>query len=97
MLARDEQGLLQSLDFVEKNWKAITERMPAEALGYTPSFYARFCDEQGRDKLAQFFAPRAKDLVGAPRALAQSLESINLCISQKKTYEPSLAAFLAKY
>ena len=38
-----------------------------------------------------------KDYTGGPRALAQTLEGIDLCISARKTLAPELTAFLNKY
>jgi hypothetical protein len=35
--------------------------------------------------------------VGAPRALDQTLETIDLCMANKAAQEPGVAAFLTKY
>ncbi len=62
-----------------------------------PSVGRSYCDAQSRADLQTFFAPRAEKFTGGPRALAQVLEEIDLCIANKAAQEPSVAAFLQKY
>jgi cytosol alanyl aminopeptidase len=47
--------------------------------------------------LDSFFADRVKDYNGGPRALAQTLEGIDLCIAARKSLAPELTAFLNSY
>ncbi len=55
--------------------------------------FSGVCDESGRQEVERVFDKRVAELVGGPRLLAQSLESMGLCIAQKKAYEPSYRAF----
>ncbi len=50
-----------------------------------PAVGGTFCDAKRRDELDSFFRDRVKDYNGGPRALAQTLEGIDLCISARKT------------
>ncbi|MDI1481609.1 M1 family metallopeptidase [Polyangium sp. y55x31] len=97
LLGQDERMLDRSLGYVEKNWSALVSRMPSEALGYLPLVFQGSCDETNRAAVARVFEGRVSEIVGAPRALAQSLESISLCVAQRQKLEPSLRAFLQKY
>ncbi|MDQ2843834.1 MAG: M1 family metallopeptidase [Acidobacteriota bacterium] len=56
-----------------------------------------FCDAQSEAELKNFFEPRVHNFVGAPRILAQILESIKACIATKAAQEPSVEEFLKGY
>jgi alanyl aminopeptidase len=47
--------------------------------------------------LKNYFQPKVDKFVGAPRALDQVVEGIDLCIANKAAQGPSVAAFLEKY
>jgi alanyl aminopeptidase len=65
--------------------------------GMLPRTGQSYCDAQSRDELKGFFEPRVDKLMGAPRTLSQVLESIDVCIAQKKAEQPSVEVFLKKY
>ena len=44
-----------------------------------------------------FFQGRIEKLPGGPRNLAQTLETIDLCIASRTVQEPSVREFLSKY
>jgi aminopeptidase N len=56
-----------------------------------------FCDAGHRARAEAFLGPRAKNVDGAARRLANALESISLCEAGRKAAAPSLEAFLKKY
>ena len=62
-----------------------------------PNVGASYCDAQSKSELETFFEPRSPKFTGGPRALAQTLESIDLCIANKAAQQPSVTAFLQKY
>jgi alanyl aminopeptidase len=64
---------------------------------YLPQSGATFCDAQSRQELQDFFAPRVSQFAGAPRTLAQTLETIDLCVAGKAAREASVKEFLGKY
>ncbi len=62
-----------------------------------PNVGASYCDAQSKSELETFFEPRSPKFTGGPRALAQVLETVDLCIANKAAQEPSVTAFLQKY
>ncbi len=62
-----------------------------------PSVGASYCDVSSRDELKEYFEPKAPTFTGGPRALAQTLEEVDLCIAEKAAQGPSVVAFLQKY
>ncbi len=64
---------------------------------FLPGVGGAFCDAKSRAELQAFFTPLVDKYTGAPRALAQVLEGIDLCIANKAAQEPGVAAFLEKY
>ena len=89
------------LDFLKANFDGIVAKMPTGG-GFDfgtilPQVGGSFCDAQSKAELEEFFRPRIAKFVGAPRALDQVLESIDLCTAQSAVRKPEVAAFLAKY
>ncbi|HXJ43916.1 MAG TPA: ERAP1-like C-terminal domain-containing protein, partial [Bryobacteraceae bacterium] len=90
-----------SLNFLRSNFDQIVAKMPTgggfDFGSVLPHVGASYCDAASRDELKAFFQPRVEKFVGAPRALDQTLESIDLCIANKAAQGASVAAFLGKY
>ncbi len=88
-------------EFLQANWDKVTSMMPSgggfDFGSVLPQVGASYCDTQSRDDLQAFFKPRVDKFVGAPRALSQVVESIDLCIAQVAAQKPQVEAFLAKY
>jgi alanyl aminopeptidase len=90
-----------AFEFLKSHWDQIVAKMPTGG-GFDfgtalPQVGASFCDASSRDELKSFFAPKVDKFVGAPRALDQTIEAIDLCIANKAAQEPGVAAFLSKY
>jgi len=89
------------LEFLKSHWDEVVAKMPTgggfDFGSVLPEVGGSYCDASSRDELKSFFAPRVDKFVGAPRALDQTIESIDLCIANKAAQEPGVAAFLAKY
>jgi cytosol alanyl aminopeptidase len=89
------------LEFVKAHWDEVLARMPTgggfDFGSVLPQVGRSYCDAESRDELKSFFQPRVEKFVGAPRALDQTIEAIDLCIANKAAQSPSVAAFLAKY
>ena len=62
-----------------------------------PNVGGGFCDAQSRRELESFFAPLTSRYEGAPRNLAQVLESIDLCVAQVKAQRDGVVQFLKQY
>ncbi len=90
-----------ALDFLRANWDAVVKKMPTgggfDFGAVLPRVGASYCTVPLRDELKTFFAPRVEQFTGAPRALDQTLEAIDLCIANKAAQSASVAAFLGKY
>jgi cytosol alanyl aminopeptidase len=90
-----------ALQFLKSHWDAVVAKMPTGG-GFDfgaslPGVGRSYCDAASRDELKSYFAPRVDKFVGAPRALDQVIETIDLCIANKAAQGPGVAAFLAKY
>jgi alanyl aminopeptidase len=89
------------LTFLKNNWDQVVSKMPTgggfDFGSVLPNVGSSYCDASSRDELKGFFAPRVDKFVGAPRALDQVLEGIDLCIANKAAQTPSVAAFLVRY
>jgi alanyl aminopeptidase len=88
-------------EFLKAHWDQVVAKMPTgggfDFGSVLPEVGASYCDASSRDELKSFFAPKVDKFVGAPRALDQTIESIDLCIANKAAQEPGVAAFLQKY
>ena len=62
-----------------------------------PQVGATYCDQTSKQELENFFQPRVEKFTGAPRALTQVLEGIDVCIAEQAEQEPGVTAFLQKY
>jgi len=90
-----------AFEFLKAHWDQVVAKMPSGG-GFDfgadlPEVGGSYCDASSRDELKSFFAPRVDKFVGAPRALDQTIEQIDLCIANKVVQEPGVAAFLPKY
>jgi alanyl aminopeptidase len=86
------------LEFVKAHFDEIMKDKPNifgfDLGGMLPRVGAGFCDAQSRGELQAFFGPIASNHPGAPRTLAQTLESIDQCIATRVAQQPSVAEFL---
>lgn len=83
-------------DFVKGNYDKLTEALPTDLRSFVFSLPQAFCDEPHRADVEAFLKDRAPKITGAPRMLAQTLESISLCVAKKEAHKESLRAFLKK-
>jgi alanyl aminopeptidase len=90
-----------ALDFLEQHYEEIVNKRPTgggyDAGSTFPDVGRTYCDVQSKQKLQSFLQPRVAQFTGATRALAQVLESIDVCIAERAAEEPSVSAFLQKY
>ena len=84
-------------DFFKEHYDAMLARQPRESVGDAPEIAKAFCDPAHRKDVADFFRGRIEKLPGGPRNLAQTLETIDLCIALRTAQEGSVKEFLAKY
>ena len=88
-------------EFLQAHWDKIISEMPSgggfDFGSVLPRSGASFCDASSRQQLSDYFKPRVDKFTGAPRALDQVLEGIDLCIATVAAQRPSVAAFLQSY
>jgi len=94
LLFQDERMLDVAFPFVKEHYDAILARLPGELAAETPRLGEDFCSERDRADVESFFKGRVEKVTGAPRNLAQALETITLCSAQRELHAASLAAFL---
>jgi alanyl aminopeptidase len=90
----EEDGRQAFWNFVKANYDAIVARLPREETQVIPYLASGFCDAAHRRDVAEFFRGRAEKLPGGSRRLAQSLETIDLCIASRAVQEPEVRTFL---
>ena len=87
--------------FVQQHIDELVKIVPREVgedyAAFFPFVGNGFCDAAHRTEVQSFFADRVKSYTGGPRNLEQTLESIDLCIAERKALGPDLAAFLKQY
>ncbi len=90
-----------SFEFMKAHFEQLAKERPTgggfDAGALFPRVGSEFCDANSKAELEQFFRPRAAQFSGAPRALDQVLESIDVCVATKQEQEPGVAAFLKNF
>jgi hypothetical protein len=90
-----------SLEFVKTHFQEIMKDHPT-IFGFDfgsrlPQVGAGLCDSASRSELQAFFKPIVFRYTGAPRALTQVLEGVDLCIVNKTAQQPGVTEFLKRY
>ena len=89
------------LKFLEAHYDEVLAKRPTgggfDFGSVLPRVGSSFCDAQSKEELKSFFEPRVDKLLGARRALDQTLEGIDDCIAYRSAQLPSLESFLQKY
>ncbi|QSQ23529.1 M1 family metallopeptidase [Pyxidicoccus parkwayensis] len=83
--------------FLREHFEPLRQRLPRDVSMWLLASGGFFCDAEHRQQAADFLGPRAEQLEGGERALAQALERVDLCIAQRKALRPGLERFLAHY
>lgn len=83
-------------DFVTANIDAVAAKVPRWYRARVINVAVGKCSVEQRDAIKTFFAKRAQDYAGGPRALAQMVEHLDLCIAYKHAQKESLESFLNK-
>jgi alanyl aminopeptidase len=93
---RDRRTRERAYAFVKQNFDALVARRPPDFGAELAGVGSGFCDPQRRADLESFFKDRATRSRSGPRALAQILERIDLCIALEASQRDSVLAFLRK-
>ena len=88
-------------EFLKEHYDQIVNERPTgggfDFGSVLPQVGASYCDPESKRELQAFFEPRVQNFTGAPRALSQVLESIDVCIAEKATQEAGVEAFLKRF
>ncbi|HEX4748459.1 MAG TPA: M1 family metallopeptidase [Bryobacteraceae bacterium] len=92
---------MMAFEFMKAHFNEIAAKRPTgggfDAGAVFPEVGVSYCSAQEKQQLQDFFQPRVDKFTGAPRALSQVLESIDVCEAFKRAEEPSVEAFLKNY
>ncbi|NOZ66078.1 MAG: M1 family metallopeptidase [Alphaproteobacteria bacterium] len=80
----------------QANFDGVKARIPGFSQSRITGFASDFCSLEKRDEVKAFFTPRVKTIAGGSRSLAQTLETIELCVAKVKFHKPKLVEFLGK-
>jgi alanyl aminopeptidase len=75
----------------------MLQRLPRDSAAWLLATGGYLCDAGQRQQVADFLGPHALRIDGGARALAQSLERVDLCIAQREALRPGLERFLGGY
>ncbi len=82
----------QAWQWLQQNLDAVLQRIPVWRKGRVAQLAGDFCSSERAAEVEDFFTARSENLQGGPRALANTLESIQLCAARKEHFQPQLQA-----
>ncbi len=94
-MMRERMTLDSTWIWFKQNFDAIAARTPPGGRGELAGMGAEFCSVKQRDDYTRFFRGRIKDLTGARRVYASTLEKIDACIAIADAQRPKLEKALA--
>ncbi len=94
--AFDKEQRFGMWQWLQGNFEAFKNRVPTWVQGRLSYVGGGFCEEDNKKELLAYFAPIAESLSGGPRALAQTAESIDLCVAKRAHFKPLLDTYLSK-
>jgi aminopeptidase N len=68
-----------AIDWVMSHWDAVRAKLPGFLVGRVFGIAGRACTKEEVDRASAFFTPKAVDVEGAPRPLAEALEGAAAC------------------
>lgn len=80
--------------WVKDNFEAFKNRVPIWGQGRLTAVGSSFCTQEKKQELLDFFNPIIEDLSGGPRYLAQTVESIDLCMAKLPHEKEQLRAYI---
>lgn len=83
-------------DWFQENMDRILPRIPEESWGRMTFVGSAFCNTEKRAEVEAFFAERIGSLTGGPRRLAQTLETIDLCVAKVEQHKTEMDVWLGQ-
>lgn len=78
--------------WLRKEFARLTAPVPKEAHGRFIGLTASLCTDSAHAEIDWYFKPMVKDLIGAPRIFANTLETVDRCVAWRKAKGSELAA-----
>ena len=82
--------------WLRTNFKAIAEPIPVESRGRLMAYGEKLCSNEQKQALEAFFRPMVPELEGSARVLANTLESIDRCVSWRAAKMSDVSAYYRK-
>ena len=79
--------------WVQKRYDALEGRLSKKRAVGIANAAMSYCDEGKAKEVEAFFGPRAKEVEGAPRRVAQITEAVRVCAAQRAAHEGTMRAF----
>ena len=80
----------------QENMDRILPRIPEESWGRMTFVGSAFCNTEKRAEVEAFFAEHIGSLTGGPRRLAQTLETIDLCVAKVEQHKTEMDVWLGQ-
>ena len=80
----------------QQNMDRILPRIPEESWGRMTFVGSAFCNTEKQVEVQAYFAERIKSLTGGPRNLAQTLETIDLCVAKVQQHKSEMDVWLGQ-
>ena len=96
-LLRSRETRDTAYEWAKAHFDEFFPRLRDDEQSWLLSLPSNFCDMAHRDDAKAFLEPRAAKIDGGPRALARSLEEVDLCVAAQERNRAGIEAFLRKY
>jgi aminopeptidase N len=87
----------QAWTFIKAHFDGVVGKLRDDEQIRSFELGEHLCDAEHRADAEAFFKERAAKINGGPRALAKTLEGMDLCIAQRAKNAPEIATFLKKF
>jgi cytosol alanyl aminopeptidase len=78
----DPESRAAAWKWLRKDFKRLSERVPAEGRARLIGVAAKLCTDQARGDIEWFFKPMVEEIVGAPRVYANTIETVDRCVNE---------------
>ena len=82
--------------WLTNNYEAIQKKIGKMRAGSLPWLGSSFCSQEGKERVEKFFSQEEHQSVSTPRNLAQALESIEQCETQRALIADDVRTFIGR-
>jgi alanyl aminopeptidase len=84
-----------TFDWIVGHWEPLRKKLPGFLVSGIFGLAGYACSKEERSAASDFFQPRAKDVEGSERPLAEALEAASLCEALRDKYAADVSHFFA--